>query len=159
MPLLSLYAHRMHECKNISSVMWPRLDRGANKKHSHLLSLKDLGFFLLFILFREESSKFRQTVAVSFGRRDNLIKASPFKRGGEGEGRKENPSETETSFQPQIDFTLRLCVLDSCGLQWFLSPVHATGVGIHNTHVKTRRWLTVLTLLIPRSRSSTTVRS
>ena len=139
MPLLSLYAHCMHECKYISSVMWPRLDRGANKKDSHLLVLKDLGFFPLFILFQEESSKFRQTVAVSFGSRNNLIKASPFKRGGEGGGRKENPSETEvTSFQPQMDFTLRLCVLDSRSLQWFLSPVHATGVGIHNTHVKTR---------------------
>ena len=118
----------------------PDLTGGQIKKHFHLFGLKDLGFFLLFILFQEESSKFRQTVAVSFGRRDNLMKASPFKRGGEGEGRKENPSETEvTSFQPQIDFTLRLCVLDSRGLQWFLSPVHATGVGTHNTHVKTRR--------------------
>lgn len=106
MPLLSLYC--MHECKYISSVMWPRLDRGANKKDSHLLVLKDLGFFPLFILFQEESSKFRQTVAVSFGSRNNLIKASPFKRGGEGEGRKENPSETEvTSFQPKW---ISLCV-------------------------------------------------
>lgn len=46
-------------------------------------------FFYLFILIQEKTSKFSQTVAVSFGCRNNLIKASPFKREGGGRrGRK-----------------------------------------------------------------------
>lgn len=53
----------------------------------------------LFILIQEQTSKFSQTVAVSFGNRNNLIKASPFKSEGRGKGKKEKPSQTlVTSF-------------------------------------------------------------
>lgn len=97
-------------------------------------------FFYLFILIQEKTSKFSQTVAVSLGCRNNLIKASPFKKEGEERGKKEKPSQTSvTSFQPQIYFTPRLYFLDSLSLQWFLPLVHATRVGIHNTNMETRQ--------------------
>lgn len=96
----SRHVHSVCTYKYMSYMMWPRvlseciecvqLAGKKEKKIFRFVLFKRVSLFsYLFILIQEKTSKFSQTVAVSFGYRNNLIKASPFKREGGGRrGRK-----------------------------------------------------------------------